>query len=103
MALALSTTLTRTFSELYSHRTAGGSFVRIPPNTPKHLLAINTTFIQIPFRPAKLPDIGSLFTTDSHETSALHRDPPAPQLRGRGIVGHHHAMERDFGTAESPE
>jgi hypothetical protein len=33
----------------------------------------------------------------------LHRDPPAPQLRGKGIVGHRHAMERDFATAESPE
>jgi len=42
-----------------------------PPGTPKHPFAINTTFIQILFRPAKLPDIGALLTTDSHETSTL--------------------------------
>src|SRR5271166_4811944 len=62
------------------HRSTSCRLVWISFNGANHSLPLDTSSMQILFRPAKLPDSRPLFATDYCQTSALHRDPPAPQF-----------------------
>src|SRR6266478_1666549 len=58
----------------------GSSLVRVALNRANHSFPLDTNSMQVLLRPAKLPDSRPLFATDYCQTSALHRDPPAPQF-----------------------
>src|SRR6266487_3660602 len=71
------------FCQEDSHRGTGSSLVRVALNRANHSFPLNTNSMQLLLRPTKLSDSGPLFATDYCQTSALHRDPPAPQFAAK--------------------